>query len=88
MPADRSTHRNILKRFDPIFTSQLGSVAAVFGLVIGSVWFKEVYSMQIYLGVLMVILGLRMSNKTSIKKFPLLKKIEKQNHQSEKLLIK
>ena len=78
----------LLKRSDPVFTSQLGSVAAVFGLVIGSVWFKEVYSMQIYLGVLMVILGLRMSNKASIQKLPLLKKIEKQNHKSKELLIK
>lgn len=78
----------LLKRSDPVFTSQLGSVAAVFGLVIGSVWFKEVYSVQIYLGVLMVIFGLRLSNKTSIKTLPLPKSIEKQNYQSAKISIK
>lgn len=50
------------KRSNPVFYSQLGAVAAVFGLVIGVVWFNERYSVSIWLGALAVIVGLRMSN--------------------------
>ncbi|MDX1757067.1 MAG: DMT family transporter [Marinobacter sp.] len=53
----------IQKRATPVFFSQLGAVAAVFGLIIGVAWFKEQYSLTIWLGVLLVILGLRMSNR-------------------------
>ena len=59
------------KRSNPVFYSQLGAVAAVFGLLIGIIWFNEVYSMQIWLGVLLVIVGLRMSNRTSFSLFKL-----------------
>ena len=55
------------KRSDPVFYSQLGAVAAVFGLLIGIAWFKESYSIQIWLGVLLVILGLRISNRASLR---------------------
>lgn len=55
------------KRSDPVFYSQLGAVAAVFGLLIGIVWFKESYSIDIWLGVLLVIVGLRVSNRVSFR---------------------
>ncbi|WP_138439024.1 DMT family transporter [Marinobacter alexandrii] len=51
------------KRSNPVFYSQLGAVAAMFGLVIGVVWFDERYAMAIWLGALTVIAGLRMSNR-------------------------
>lgn len=53
------------KRSNPVFFSQLGAVAAVFGLIIGVVWFNEQYSLSIWLGALTVIVGLRMSNWVS-----------------------
>ncbi|MFL1454903.1 DMT family transporter [Marinobacter sp. GN3S48] len=53
------------KRSNPVFYSQLGAVAAVFGLIIGVVWFKEQYSLSIWLGALIVIVGLKMSNRVS-----------------------
>ncbi|MDF0748665.1 DMT family transporter [Marinobacter sp. 71-i] len=53
------------KRSNPVFFSQLGAVAAVFGLIIGVVWFNEQYSLGIWLGALMVIIGLKMSNRGS-----------------------
>lgn len=53
----------IQKRATPVFYSQLGAVAAIFGLIIGIVWFKEQYSMSIWLGVLFVVAGLRLSNR-------------------------
>ncbi|MBW0147171.1 DMT family transporter [Marinobacter arenosus] len=52
------------KRSNPVFYSQLGAVAAVFGLVIGVVWFSERYSLTIWLGAVIVIAGLRLSNRT------------------------
>tara|TARA_R110002167_G_scaffold21306_2_gene77651 strand:+ start:309 stop:1256 length:948 start_codon:yes stop_codon:yes gene_type:complete len=51
------------KRSNPVFYSQLGTVAAIFGLLIGIVWFNEAYSLSIWLGVFFVIFGLRVSNK-------------------------
>lgn len=59
------------KRSNPVFYSQLGAVAAVFGLAIGIVWFDEVYSLHIWMGVFMVVLGLRVSNKGTFKLFSL-----------------
>ena len=53
------------KRSSPVFCSQLGAVAAVFGLIIGMVWFDEEYSLSIWLGVSAVIVGLRMSSRKS-----------------------
>lgn len=53
------------RRSGPVFYSQLGAVAAVFGLLIGVVWFKEQYSAAIWLGVFLVILGLRISNRAA-----------------------
>ncbi len=53
------------KRSNPVFYSQLGAVAAVFGLIIGVVWFNEQYSLSIWLGALIVIVGLKMSNRVS-----------------------
>lgn len=53
------------KRSSPVFYSQLGAVAAVFGLIIGVVWFSEKYSWGIWLGVLSVMVGLRISNRSS-----------------------
>ncbi|TYC57726.1 DMT family transporter [Marinobacter sp. BW6] len=53
------------RRSNPVFYSQLGAVAAVFGLLIGVVWFREDYSVSIWLGAFMVILGLRISNRTT-----------------------
>lgn len=55
----------IQRRSDPVFFSQLGTVAAVFGLLIGVIWFGEEYSMMIWLGVAMVIAGLRVSNRST-----------------------
>lgn len=51
------------KRSNPVFYSQLGAVAALFGLVIGVVWFSERYSLTIWLGAATVIAGLRLSNR-------------------------
>ena len=51
------------RRSNPVFYSQLGAVAAMFGLLIGVIWFKESYSLTIWLGALLVILGLRISNR-------------------------
>jgi len=53
----------IQKRATPVFFSQLGAVAAVFGLIIGVTWFKEQYSIIVWLGVIAVIAGLRLSNR-------------------------
>lgn len=53
------------KRSNPVFYSQLGAVAAVFGLIIGVVWFNEQYSLSIWLGALTVIVGLKLSNRVS-----------------------
>lgn len=53
------------KRSNPVFYSQLGAVAAVFGLIIGVVCFNEQYSLSIWLGALIVIVGLKMSNRVS-----------------------
>lgn len=53
----------IQKRASPVFYSQLGAVAAVFGLIIGVLWFKEEYPITIWLGVLLVIAGLKISNR-------------------------
>lgn len=51
------------RRSNPVFYSQLGAVAAVFGLLIGVIWFEEHYSVTIWLGAFLVILGLRISNR-------------------------
>lgn len=51
------------KRSNPVFYSQLGTVAAIFGLLIGIVWFNEAYSLSIWLGVFSVIFGLRVGNR-------------------------
>ena len=53
----------VQKRATPVFYSQLGAIAALFGLLIGAVWFEEHYSAAIWLGALMVIAGLRLSNR-------------------------
>ncbi|WP_198402634.1 DMT family transporter [Marinobacter salinus] len=53
------------KRTSPVFYSQLGAVAAVFGLIIGIAWFNESYSLSIWLGAIMVIAGLRVSNRAA-----------------------
>ncbi|GAA0849599.1 DMT family transporter [Marinobacter szutsaonensis] len=52
----------VQKRATPVFFSQLGSVAAVFGLLIGVIWFREQYSLTIWLGVLAVLTGLWLGN--------------------------
>lgn len=57
----------IQKRATPVFFSQLGSVAAIFGLIIGVVWFREDYAATIWLGVLVVFAGLRLANKAPIR---------------------
>lgn len=54
------------KRASPVFYSQLGAVAAVFGLLIGIMWFNEQYSLSIWLGALTVIIGLRISNRATV----------------------
>lgn len=54
----------IQRRSDPVFYSQLGAVAAVFGLLIGVIWFREEYSVMIWLGVAFVITGLKVSNRS------------------------
>ncbi|MBU2953759.1 DMT family transporter [Marinobacter sp. F3R08] len=52
----------VQRRASPVFYSQLGAVAAVFGLIIGLVWFNETYSFAIWVGVAGVVLGLRLGN--------------------------
>jgi drug/metabolite transporter (DMT)-like permease len=59
------------KRSNPVFYSQLGTVAAIFGLLIGVVWFNEAYSLSIWLGVFFVIFGLRVSNKGTLNQLAL-----------------
>lgn len=54
------------KRSDPVFYSQLGSVAAVFGLLIGVLWFDERYSSSIWFGVLVLLAGLRINNLSTL----------------------
>jgi drug/metabolite transporter (DMT)-like permease len=54
-------------RSNPVFYSQLGSVAAVFGLVIGVLWFDERYSYLLWIGVLVLLTSLRVSNLPSLK---------------------
>ncbi|MEZ5507760.1 MAG: DMT family transporter [Gammaproteobacteria bacterium] len=49
------------KRSNPVFYSQLGIVAALFGLMIGVLWFNESYSPGIWIGALIVLLGLKLS---------------------------
>lgn len=53
----------VQKRSNPVFYSQLGAIAAVFGLLIGVAWFGERYSLAVWLGAMAVIAGLRMSNR-------------------------
>ncbi|WP_342630570.1 DMT family transporter [Marinobacter alkaliphilus] len=53
------------RRSNPVFFSQLGAVAAVFGLLIGVVWFKEHYSLTIWLGAVVVMIGLRIGNRAA-----------------------
>ncbi|MDO6422453.1 DMT family transporter [Saccharophagus degradans] len=48
------------KRSNPVFYSQLGVVAALFGLMIGALWFKESYTFGIWIGALFVVLGLKL----------------------------
>ncbi|WP_417566609.1 DMT family transporter [Marinobacter sp.] len=55
------------RRSTPVFYSQLGAVAAVFGLLIGVIWFRENYSLTIWLGAFLVILGLRISNRRGVQ---------------------
>lgn len=55
------------RRSTPVFFSQLGAVAALFGLLIGVIWFKESYSVSIWLGAFLVILGLRISNRKKVQ---------------------
>lgn len=50
------------RRSNPVFYSQLGMVAALFGLFIGVFWFGERYAISIWFGVLLVIAGLRLSH--------------------------
>jgi len=49
----------------PLYVSQTGAVAAVFGLVLGNLYFNEAYPMWIWLAVLIVLFGLRQVNKAS-----------------------
>jgi len=60
----------IQKRATPVFYSQLGTVAALFGLIIGIVGFGEQYPASIWLGVLAVVIGLRISNRARGKAGP------------------
>lgn len=53
------------KRSDPVFYSQLGSVAAVFGLLIGVLFSDERYAYSIWVGVAVLLAGLRVSNLPS-----------------------
>ncbi|GGB81709.1 transporter [Marinobacterium zhoushanense] len=55
----------IQKRATPVFYSQLGAVAAIFGLIIGVIWFNEEYPLTIWLGVLLVVAGLKYSNRSN-----------------------
>ena len=50
------------RRSSPIFYSQLGTVAAIFGLLLGVFWFGERYSINIWGGVFAVVIGLRIAN--------------------------
>lgn len=54
----------VQRRSTPVFYSQLGAIAAVFGLLIGVFWFREDYSLSIWLGALLVIVGLKIGNRT------------------------
>lgn len=56
------------KRSNPVFYSQLGIIAALFGLLIGALWFKESYSLGIWIGALLVLLGLKVSGLVSDKR--------------------
>lgn len=51
------------RRSSPVFYSQIGAVAAVFGLFIGVIFLGERYSVGIWFAVAIVIFGLRLANK-------------------------
>lgn len=57
------------KRSSPLFLSQMGCIAALVGLLIGMSFFGEQYALGVWLGVLVVLLGLWMNN--SVKPDPL-----------------
>jgi len=52
------------RRSNPVFYSQIGAVAAVFGLFIGVFFLGERYSAGIWFFVVIVIIGLRIANRT------------------------
>ncbi|WP_049762656.1 DMT family transporter [Saccharophagus degradans] len=58
------------KRSNPVFYSQLGVVAALFGLMIGALWFKESYSFGIWIGALFVVLGLKLGARRVENSWP------------------
>lgn len=50
------------KRSNPVFLSQMGCIAALVGLFLGLVFFDEQYAAGVWLGVLIVLLGLWLTN--------------------------
>lgn len=54
------------KGSNPVFYSQLGSIGAVFGLLIGVLWFDEHYSISDWVGVLVLLAGLRVNNMSTL----------------------
>jgi len=55
------------RRSNPVFYSQLGTVAAIFGLLLGVFWFGENYSVSIWAGLLVVVVGLRIANRSNTR---------------------
>lgn len=50
------------KRSNPVFLSQMGCISALVGLLIGMICFDESYPQGVWLGVLMVLMGLWLAN--------------------------
>lgn len=53
------------KRSNPVFLSQMGCVAALVGLMIGMLYFEERYAVGVWIGVLVILIGLWLTNTTS-----------------------
>ena len=53
------------KRSNPVFLSQMGCIAALVGLMIGMLYFEERYALGVWLGVLVILGGLWLTNTTA-----------------------
>ncbi len=55
------------KRSNPVFLSQMGCIAALVGLLIGMLYFDERYALGVWLGVLVILTGLWLTNAKTVR---------------------